>query len=270
MKKVFIIGGMKCGTTSVHHMLKKHPQVCVTTDKEPSFFSKRFRKGFNWYNAQFQIHNDTKVLIDVSPSYSMKHLFPNCAKEMYNFEPDAKIVYLVRDPLSRIVSHIQHDMLRGRLTKKQIDLWLKAEADCLLTTNYHLQIQPYFELFGKENVMVFQFENLINNPQKFQDAFCEFIGIEKTKAEIESFNVSEKRYLIKYHDFIHGLFDNNFISRLYHVFWYAINIKVEKPVLTEIQQSKVYELIKKDIQEFITEFELDESLWKNWQKLLRK
>jgi hypothetical protein len=270
MKRVFIIGGMKCGTTSVHHMLKKHPQVSVTTDKEPSFFSKRFRKGFNWYNAQFQIYDDTKVLIDVSPSYSMKHLFPHVTKEMYNFEPNAKIVYLVRDPLSRMVSHIHHDMLRGRLTKKQIDLWLTAEADCLLTTNYQQQIQPFIELYGKENVMVFQFENLIKNPQHFQDKFCDFIGLEKAAAEIESFNVSEQRYLIKYHDFIHTLFDNNFISRLYHLFWYAVNIKVDKPVLTEAQELKAYDLIKDDMQEFIRVFNLDESLWKYWQEVSKK
>ena len=267
MKKVFIIGGMKCGTSSVHHLLKKHSQVCVTTDKEPSFFTKRFKKGFNWYKNQFQPQPGNDVLIDVSPSYSMRHLFPNATQEMFNYEPNAKIVYLVRDPLARIVSHIHHDMLRGRLTTKEIDKWLQPNADCLVTTKYGFQIQPYLDLYGKENILVLQFEELLKSPQTFQEKLYAFIGLEYVASEVKPFNVSEKRYQIKYYDFVHGIFGKSYVSKMYHAFWYFVNNKVEKPNLTDAQLKSVHDLIQADINEFTTTFNLDQSLWKKWQSL---
>lgn len=264
MEKVFVIGGMKCGTSSVHHLLKKHFQVCVTTDKEPSFFTKRFKKGFDWYKNQFQPQPGNDVLIDVSPSYSMRHLYPNCTEEMHKYEPNAKIIYLVRDPFARIISHIHHDMLRGRLTTKDIDNWIKADADCLLTTKYFYQIKPYIDLYGKENIKVLQFEELIKSPQTFQDKVYDFIGLENIPAEIKPFNVSEKRYQIKYYDFIHGIFGKSIVSKGYHAIWYFINNKVEKPSLTDAQLKKIHELLQSDIHEFATAFQIDETLWKKW------
>lgn len=264
MKKVFVIGGMKCGTTSLYQMFKNNPEVCLSKFKEPSFFTKRLNKGIDWYRSQFKPVETTKFLMDVSPSYSKIHLFPECAKKIHEYDADAKIIYIVRDPFDRIVSNIYHDLLRGRLTAKQITSTIQNDDNYIKTSNYNLQIMPYVELFGEKNVLVLQFEDLKTNLPAFNQKIANFLEIDFSIDKISAQNVSEKRYLIKYFDAVNSRFGNGFITKLYFLFWFVINIKVSKPKLSQEELQFVFKELEKDTEAFIKKFQINEKSWKFW------
>lgn len=270
MKRIVVIGGMKCGTSTLYHMFKEVDEVCLSKFKEPSFFTKRSKNGIDWYQNQFLPTEKTKYLMDVSPSYSKVHLFPNCAKMIHDYDSDTKIIYIVRDPIERIISNIYHDLLRGRLTRSQIQSSLASDENYIKTSAYLSQITPYVELFGDENILILQFEEFKSDMTAFNKKIANFLGLDFKVDKVKAQNVSENRFLIKQYDFFHSRFGNGFISRFYFLFCYFLNKKVEKPKLTEEELRFIYEKLSVDIEEFIQKFQINESVWKVWSSSKNK
>lgn len=270
MKKIVVIGGMKCGTSSLYQMFKEVDEVCLSKFKEPSFFTKRTKNGINWYKNQFEPTDKTKYLMDVSPSYSKIHLYPTCPKMIHDYDSDTKIIYLVRDPLDRIISNIYHDLLRGRLTRNQIQSILASDENYIKTSAYMAQIEPYLELFGDKNILVLQFEELKSNTTAFNKKIADFLELDFKIDKVKAQNVSENRFLIKNYDFFHSRFGNSFVSKIYFLYCYFLNKKVQKPQLTEDELSFIYEKLSCDIDGFIQKFEINESAWKVWSALKNK
>lgn len=264
MEKVFVIGGMKCGTTSLYQMFKNNPEVSLSKFKETSYFTKRMANGMNWYKNQFEPLETTKYLMDVSPSYSKTHLYPECAQRIHDYDANAKIIYLVRDPLERIVSNIYHDLLRGRLTTKQIKSTLQNDDNYIKTSNYGHQIAPYIELFGEKNVLVLQFEDLKTNLPAFNAKIANFLGIDFSVDKVSAQNVSENRYLIKHFDAVHSRFGYGIISKIYFLFWRLVNIKVSKPELSQEELRLIFQELETDTTTFIQKFNVNEKAWKFW------
>jgi hypothetical protein len=264
MNKIVVIGGMKCGTSSLYQMFKEVDEVCLSKFKEPSFFTKRTKNGINWYKNQFEATDKTKYLMDVSPSYSKIHLFPNCPKMIHDYDSDTKVIYLVRDPLDRIISNIYHDLLRGRLTRDQIQSLLVSDENYIKTSAYMSQILPYLELFGEKNILILQFEEFKSNMTAFNKKIADFLELDFKVDNVKAQNVSENRFLIKHYDFFHSRFGNGFVSKIYFLYCYFLNRRIEKPQLTKEELSFIYEKLRNDIEEFIQKFHINESAWNMW------
>ena len=106
-----VIGAMKTGTTSLQHYLECHPLISMAP-KELNYFSEgiNWHRGLDWYRGHFQ-HNDL-VQGEVSPSYSKCHLYSNIPKNIHAVVPEVKIIYVLREPVARIVSHFSHTIHR--------------------------------------------------------------------------------------------------------------------------------------------------------------
>lgn len=105
---VLVIGAQKCGTTSLHSFLDKHPQCKGAPKKEVRFFTDFFDLGESWYHKQFfkptdifQKGNRNKIYFESTPEYVS---FPVCAKRISSYNPDMKMILLVREPVSRAYS----------------------------------------------------------------------------------------------------------------------------------------------------------------------
>ncbi|HVM40035.1 MAG TPA: hypothetical protein VM618_04550, partial [Acidimicrobiia bacterium] len=95
-----IVGSMKSGTTSLFQYLGLHPGVGLPARKELDFFvaHRNWRRGEGWYRSQFAPVADGLVTGESSPNYTMRHLFPGVAERMAAVVPDARLLYVVRDP----------------------------------------------------------------------------------------------------------------------------------------------------------------------------
>ena len=96
---------VKTGSTSLHHYLGRHPDVFMSREKEVRFFSDHFEKGDGWYRDHFRDGGAFTIRGETSPQYSAFPQFSGVPQRMHGLIPDAKLIYIVRDPLPRLWSH---------------------------------------------------------------------------------------------------------------------------------------------------------------------
>jgi len=107
-----VLGGMKCGSTSLHYLLQKHPDVAPSIMKETNYFSSHFSHTLNWYKTNFvskktaQKHKERTgrnlITGEASPRYIFDPLSPERMSKLY---PNAKLMVVLRNPVDRAFSH---------------------------------------------------------------------------------------------------------------------------------------------------------------------
>lgn len=157
MKKVeiFIIGGQKCGTTALHSFLSQHPNIKPGAHKEIDFFNydKLYNKGLNYYHSIFELNFYERYLknlklIDASPSYLTDQLPEITAERIYNYNHNAKIIVIVRNPLERAFS--AYMMYKNRFNEGRKDWWFEWTSQRGLdTTHYLKRSNESYESFDK-------------------------------------------------------------------------------------------------------------------------
>jgi hypothetical protein len=257
---VVVIGAMKCGTTALYHFFRKNKVFGVNKSKEVNFFLKESdAESLAAYDRTFL---PGMIRIDVSPNYSKRHLYEtNIPYQIHQVNPDAKIIFVVRDPLRRIESHIYHNILRDRVIRKRLGD-LDYLENYILTSSYLYQINPFLAHFEKQNILVVQQEMMRQDPDQVIQKVFSFLGIEESPDhKLSELHASSKGYLIPFHDTMRKIMGLRFMSRLYNPFWHVVGIKPE-PVTID---RKTRELIRTktidDIEEFCRLFPIDKSLW---------
>lgn len=174
------IGAMKCGTTSLHHYLDEHPDVGMSATKEPNYFrtNEEFSNKEDWYLASFP--EGDLVLGESSPDYSKSCLYPGVPERIKKKNPEIKIIYLVRDPIDRLVSHIWHNLICGREKSLQAVLQnLDAQSKYVQIGMYASEMEHYRRIFRPEQLHVVLFENLRDRPQETMEEIFDFIWVDK-------------------------------------------------------------------------------------------
>ena len=180
--KFIIIGAQKCGTSSLHRHLDSHPDISMSTQKELNFFveSLNWKKGIEWYESQF-----TKAAIthgESSPSYTMYPKFTGVPGKIHSYVPDAKLIYIVRDPIDRIVSHYLHQWydkrLSGTLSSILSDPASIRAQHYINTSNYYLQLSQYLEFYKLSNIYTVSLESLRHSPQETMQKIFRFLEVD--------------------------------------------------------------------------------------------
>ncbi|WP_299153978.1 sulfotransferase [uncultured Tateyamaria sp.] len=188
-----IIGAMRAGTTSLHNYFELHPQVAVTTEKEPDFFiESKYGNGLDWYKSRFQ--GEAEFLGEASPNYSKVDVFPGVPKRIHDLLPDVKIIYVVRDPVERFVSQYKHMLARGFdlpdpanmcATPGDLpDIGVRLGLDrpyhhILSVSSYARQLRAYLEHFAMDQILVVEFEALYSKPVSELDRIQDFLGLKR-------------------------------------------------------------------------------------------
>lgn len=101
----FVIGAARSGTTSLYRALSQHPDVFQNPIKEPRFFGANWDKGWEWYASVFAGATPAMLCGDYSPSYSNAVDVNGAAKRIAEHYPQARIVYMVRNPIECAISN---------------------------------------------------------------------------------------------------------------------------------------------------------------------
>src|SRR5207244_9201435 len=98
------IGASRCGTTSLHRYLDLHPDIAMSKTKELNFFveERNWQRGVAWYEREFS--DSAPVRGEASPHYTAFPRYRGVAGRMARVVPEARLVYLVRDPIDRAIS----------------------------------------------------------------------------------------------------------------------------------------------------------------------
>ncbi len=207
-----IIGGQRCGTTSVFNYLLDHPLVLPPLVKEPQFFTYHWPRGTGWYRAQFPTDlrrraaalrgpSGPVVTFEATPYY----LFHPCAPERAaQVLPAAKLVVLVRDPVKRAYSHYQHSVRMGfeplsfAAAVELEPTRLAGEEERIRSdsryqgTNHRVfsyvsrgsyadQIERWLTRFSRESIHVIVSEELFADPGRHYQELLGFLGLPESK-----------------------------------------------------------------------------------------
>jgi Sulfotransferase domain len=179
LPNLVVIGAQKCGTTSLHYYLGRHPEISMSGTKELDFFVSwgSWTKGLDWYAAQFDA--TARVRGESSPSYTDYPRNEGVAERMHSVLPEAKLVYLVRDPVERIVSHYLHDYSAGHLEQPIEDVLGGPEGARYTTrSRYFLQLEQYLRYFPLERILVVAQEELLADRAPTLRRVFEFLGVD--------------------------------------------------------------------------------------------
>lgn len=155
-----IIGGLKCGTTSIHHYLGVHPEIHMSKPKELNFFAaeQNWDLGLDWYKGRFD--DRFKVNGESSPHYTNRPRFNGVAERIHEYTPDARLIYMVRDPIKRILSHWVHATGAGYETREFVETLSKPDTSYIHRSMYWMQLEPYLPLFEKDQIEIITQEEL--------------------------------------------------------------------------------------------------------------
>jgi hypothetical protein len=196
LPNLFIVGSPKAGTTSLHHYLDFHPEVFMSNPKETNYFTfDEIKKQNLYYNeehistiesylALFKKAGNMPVIGEASVSYLF---YPGTAKKLFDFNPHSKIIIILRNPVERCYSHYLMDRRLG-FVKDELETIIAKGAQenshlshayqqFVLLGKYSEQISQYLEVFPKEQVKIFIYEEISTERKKFILDVCAFLGI---------------------------------------------------------------------------------------------
>ena len=196
-----IIGAMKAATTSLYTYIKQHPDIFMTKVKEPMFFN-NFQQENNYnilgsksnksttleeYLAMFKDAKNEKAIGEASPAYIYNENAPYLIKEHL---PDVKIIAILRQPTDRAYSNFLHTKRADRENVNSFEQAIKIEKE-RISDNwsplyhyiqkgfYSVQLKRYYNLFPKENIKVYLFEDVVKTPKETLKDIFKFLNVDE-------------------------------------------------------------------------------------------
>ncbi len=180
LPNLIVIGGSKTGTTSLHYYLNRHPQIFMSREKEVRFFSDHFKKNVGWYRSHFEQAGDVLVRGETSPQYTAFPQVSGVPQRMHALLPEAKLIYIVRDPLARMMSHFafvtpvsdSQEFARA-LAPLETNPFVAASRQCW-------QLEQYLRHYALDRILILTSEELRLDRRGTLARAFRFLGIDDT------------------------------------------------------------------------------------------
>jgi hypothetical protein len=192
-----IIGAMKCATSTLHEQLALQPGIFMSEPKEPNFFSNdsEYNQGMDWYSSLFAEATPEDICGESSTHYTKLPTYPETVARIEQHLGKVKFIYIMRHPIDRLVSQYIHEWSEG-VVSVEINQAIAQLPQLIEYSLYTQQLQPYFDTFGREQVLPVFFERLLAEPQAELERVCQFIGYPQQPVwdfNLEAQNVSQQR-----------------------------------------------------------------------------
>ena len=178
LPNLIVIGSQKCGTSGLHYYLGLHPEISMSTPKELDFFiaERNHPLGLDWYRAQFD--PQAKVRGESSPNYTAYPQHVGVPERMHSIVPEARLLYMVRDPIDRIAAHWVHNFAKRREKGDLSETLLHRNTSYLTRSHYYTQLQQFLRLYPREQVLLLEQEELRNRRLETLRRVFEFVGVD--------------------------------------------------------------------------------------------
>jgi hypothetical protein len=191
LPNLLVIGAMKCGTSSLHRYLGLHPEIAMSREKELNFFlpanSERIgpllgerssaARGTAWYAERFDPHAPVRGESSVAYSFPW---FDGVAKRIAETLGSPRLIYVVREPIARMLSH--RDQFSDRDRRPLAEALLDAEGPYLRASSYAAALAPFLEHIGRERLLLVDQERLRSDRDAVLAEVFSFCGVDPTFA----------------------------------------------------------------------------------------
>lgn len=182
---------MKSGTTFLNSLLDAHPSIFMSYPEEPSYFvdpstlKKVWRymweRGFwrseeNYLNL-FNAASNSKIIGEASTNYTKLPLIKGVPEKIYQFNSNARFIYIMRDPIERTISHYWH-MVQFHSEHRGILRAIKNVRQYQDVSYYAMQLKPYINKFGLESIFTLTHEELLNDMLPTLEKLYDWLGVD--------------------------------------------------------------------------------------------
>lgn len=192
LPNLIVIGGMKCGTSSLHHYLGLHPEIRMAPNKELNHFlaaepqppaeagaldrelmredSRRApdRGAYERNFAPAPVRGETSV------AYSFPW-YPGTARAIAETLGEVRIVFVAREPVARMLSH--HAQFATRDRRPAPEALLAPGNPYLEASRYATALEPYLEQFGRERIALVRQDELRDRRRETLARIFRFLGV---------------------------------------------------------------------------------------------
>lgn len=240
----FIVGAPKCGTTSLNRYLGLHPSLCLSNPKEVNYFSASDIKAQGLYYKEkliedaesyagcFSHSREGDLLGEGSVSYLYYKAVPG---NIYDYNPCAKIIIILRDPVDRAFSHYLMDRRLGYVSESFSNIFSNSTKypvhyqQYFSLGKYFEQVKRYVDFFGRDQVFIINDVDLKCSTVQVLRGVCGFLGVE----------FCEEMYTEKSHN-EYKVPRNFIVSKLYES--YFLRSAVQR-LIPKVMQDKVKSIL---------------------------
>ncbi|MCB1968959.1 MAG: sulfotransferase domain-containing protein [Geminicoccaceae bacterium] len=150
-----IIGAMKSGTTSLWDDLCLNEQFFRSPEKEPNILIKYDNKDeiIRQYSSLFKRADQSQICGEASTWYTKLPHFDGVPQRAHDSIGDnLKLVMIMRDPVKRLYSHIQHHLVMDYVKPEDCDRVIFEDERYIAFSEYDRQLQPWIDIFGLSNL----------------------------------------------------------------------------------------------------------------------
>lgn len=176
---VVTIGAMKAGTSSLHAWMDLHPEVSMSLRKELNFFTQPKPPPGGMLTYRMMLAGRGRVVGESSVNYTKHTLFGGVPERMHASVPRARLIYVLRDPIARALSHYRHNLSHGRERRGV------REAFADLPNNHYAATSRYFEQserflrhYDRDQLLYIDFAQLRDDPESAMETVFRFIGVD--------------------------------------------------------------------------------------------
>lgn len=201
---LLIIGGMKCGSTTLYRDLGTSPSIFFPLDKEPGNLTSDevlTSKGLNAYASMFENAKAGQICAEASTNYTKRPTFEGVADRAHRvLGGGLKLIYIIRNPRERISSHINHCLANGQFSQKPEEQLLTEHPEVLRYCAYAYQIEPWLDRFGPSHLRIIRFDDYMANRRARCLELWDWIGAKPNSEAIDeqrAFNSSSSKPISK-------------------------------------------------------------------------
>lgn len=273
LQPCFIIGTAKAATSSLFYTLGKNKNICLCRKKESQYYLERNKKGK--YSRFFELNSEHTHFLDASTDYSAGE-FEDAPLQIYKDWPNSKIIYVLRDYYDKYVSLKFQLRSMGILRKKSIDNLLINTPYYKNSFMYCKWINKYKSLFGKKNVYVISYDDLVNNSENALLKIQNFLNLpiqEISTLYKENITSKKEEIPLELLSYVYAIFDfiklKNYIPEsIRHKFRKYFSKKINKSLTRQMIPNKkeIYNLKMIIEQDVMEEIDLDKEVKKLYLK----
>jgi hypothetical protein len=178
LPNLIVIGAQKCGTSVLHYYLNLHPEVSMSNPKELNYFieERNFPRGLEWYSGHFD--PAARCRGEASPNYTAYPQHLGVPERMAATVPDARLVFMVRDPIDRIGAHWIHNYAKRREKGDLRTTLLHRNTSYVTRSKYFMQLQRFLEHYPAEQILVIDQQELRDERMPTLRRLFEFAGVD--------------------------------------------------------------------------------------------
>lgn len=177
LPQALVIGAPKAGTTTLCAALMRHPDIWMYPRKETHFFNEYYEtRGIAWYSSLFNDAPSDALLMEGTPDYAMSNYVESTLPRIATHIPDARMIFIARDPVDRIESHYVQMVANWR-TEISLEEALRRWPEIVESSDYPRILDVIHQHFPPEQVLVLFFDDYVANRTATYKRVLHFLGL---------------------------------------------------------------------------------------------